>query len=314
MTAPDEAGRGRGNPPREAELSGVLIPAVTPFDPVTGELDVVALRANVRSWLETPVRGIVIAGSTGEAVLLDEDERRTAIAAARDVIPHDRILVAGTGAESTRRTVRLTRAAALAGADAVLVQPPAFFRDAMDGRALGDHYRTVADESTVPVILYQVPLKFSTVELTTGLVAELSEHPRVIGVKDSRGDLEALGEYLTHVSRDFQVLIGDGAKLYAALEMGAAGGILGAANLVAGELAEIVRAFEAGRPGEAGRIQELVAPVHTEIVARYGAPGVKAALDLLGLRGGEPRPPLRAPGEKTRGKIRATLERAALLA
>ena len=302
-----------GRPHPEADLAGVLIPSVTPFDPVTGEVDVVALRANLRRWVAEPVRGIVVSGSTGEGVLLDPEERRRILEAARDVIPSYRLLIAGTGAESTRQTIRLTRDAAGTGANAVLVQPPSFFRAQMDGRALGNHYRTVADESPLPVILYQVPLKFSTVELPTGLVAELSEHPRVIGVKDSRGDLGALGKYLAHVTRNFQVLVGDGSRLYAAMEMGAVGGILGVANLVPGEMAAILEAFRQGRTGEAGRIQERVAPLHTGIVARYGAAGVKAALDLLGLKGGLPRAPLRGLDEKELAGMRGVLAAADLL-
>jgi 4-hydroxy-2-oxoglutarate aldolase len=295
------------------DLSGVLIPAATPFDPVTGDLDVVGLRSNLRRWLEHPVRGIVIGGSTGEAVLLEREERVAALEAARGLVPTDRLLVAGTGAESTRGTVRLTRDAADAGADAALVQPPAYYRGAMTSGALRDHYRAVADASPIPVILYQVPLRFSTVELATGLVAELSEHPNIVGVKDSRGDLALLSEYLTASRPGFQVLVGNGAKLYASLEMGAVGGILGVANLLPGESAALCAAFHAGRSAEAGRIQEQVAPVHDAVVGALGVPGVKRALDLLGYHGGAPRPPLVPLGSEGTSAVRAALERAGAL-
>lgn len=297
----------------EVDLSGVLIPAATPFSDATGELDLLALRANVRRWLEDPVRGIVIGGSTGEAVFLEREERRLALEAARGAIPSDRLLVAGTGAESTRGTIRLTAEAAEAGADGVLVQPPAFYRGAMTPGVLRDHYAAVADAAHVPVILYQVPPRFGTVELVTGLVTELSEHPNVVGIKDSRGDLSLLAELVTHTRHDFQVLSGNGAGLYAALEVGAAGGILGVANLVPGDASALHAAFVAGRAAEAGRLQERVGPLHKEIVGGWGVPGVKHALDLLGYRGGPPRLPLRPLEERGREQVHAALEAAGLL-
>lgn len=305
--------RDRSAAKHAASLHGVLIPTTTPFDQAAGDLNLLALRENIRRWLEHPVLGVVIGGSTGEAVLLDREERRAAVAAARGVISEAHLLVAGTGAESTRRTLRLTLDAAEAGADAVLVQPPAFYRSAMTPGVLRDHYRAVADTSPVPVVLYQVPLRFSTLELSAGLVGELSEHPNVVGIKDSRGDLEKLAEYVTGTRDDFQVLVGNGAKLYASLEIGAVGGILGVANLVPGWAGEIVEAFQAGRSAEAGRMQERVGPLHNEIVGRWGVPGVKHALDLLGLEGGDPRPPLAPLGSKGQVAVRRVLEGAGLV-
>lgn len=272
-----------------------------------------ALRANLRALLEHPLRGVVLAGSTGEAVLLDEDERTALIDAARDVVPHDRLLVVGTGAESTRATRRLTEAAAGAGADLVLVQPPAFYRGAMTPEALVGHYRTIADASPVPVILYQVPLRLSTLDLEAGLVGELARHPNVVGIKDSRGDLDRLGELVEVAGDGFRILVGSGAHLYGGLEVGGHGGILGVANLAPGMAADLHRAYTDGRTAEAGRLQERIGPVHVEIVGRFGIAGVKAALDLLGLHGGEPRPPLLPLRDRDREKVRGTLERAGLV-
>ncbi|TVR63366.1 MAG: dihydrodipicolinate synthase family protein [Gemmatimonadales bacterium] len=293
-------------------LDGILIPAATPFDPVTGDVEIVNLRTNVRAWLEHPILGIVLGGSTGEAVFLERDERRALLAGVRAVIPDDRLMVAGTGAESTRGTVALTRDAAEAGADAVLVQPPAYYRGAMTPEVLRRHYHAVADASPIPVILYQVPLRFSTVEFSTGLVAELSEHPNIIGIKDSRGDLAALSDLIIHSRDGFQVLVGSGAALYPSLEVGAAGGILGVANLVPGWAGELHAAFRSGDHVRAGTLQEQMGPLHKEIVAALGVPGVKFALDRLGLVGGDPRPPLAPLPEKVRPRVLAALERAGL--
>ena len=294
------------------DLSGVLIPCTTPFDPITGDVDLVGFRANVRSFMAHPVRGIVVGGSTGEAVLLDEDERLLLLEGARDLVPDDRLVIAGTGAESTRATIRRCEVSAGKGADAVLVQPPAFYRGAMTDAALLDHYRAVAAASPIPVILYQVPLRMSTLEFSTNLVAGLATIANVVGIKDSRGSLELVGELVDRTPDAFQVLVGSGAALYGGLELGAVGGILGVANLAPGPAAAIHTAHKAGDSAEAGRIQEAVAPVHTEIVAAMGVPGVKVGLDLLGLRGGDPRLPLRPLPDGKREDVASVFDRAGL--
>ncbi|MDE0651043.1 MAG: dihydrodipicolinate synthase family protein, partial [Gammaproteobacteria bacterium] len=150
-------------------------------------------------------------------------------------------------------------------------------------------------------------------DFPSGLVAELARHPNIVGIKDSRGSLEKVAELLDCTGRDFAVIVGNGAGLYAALELGAAGGILGVANLAPAESAGIFQRFAEGRTSEAGRLQERVAPVHKKLVAGFGVPGVKAAMDLLGGHGGAPRPPLRPlPGGKV-GEAEAVLRRAGLL-
>lgn len=297
----------------DLDLAGVFIPAVTPFEAETGDLHAEAFRANLRRWMEHPVRGIVVGGSTGEAVLLHGAERRRTLEVAREEVPTDRLVVAGTGAESTRMTIGLTKEAARAGVDAVLVLPPAYYRSAMTPEVLVAHYRAVADASPVPVILYQVPLRFSTVELVTGVVSELSDHPNVVGIKDSRGDLDLLAEYVVNTRPTFQVLVGSGAHLYPGLEIGAVGGILAVANLLPGPSAELHRAFRAGRMVEAGRLQEQVGPLHNQVVGRLGVAGVKFALDRIGLHGGDPRPPLQPLGPEARARVDGALTRAGLL-
>jgi 4-hydroxy-2-oxoglutarate aldolase len=247
-------------------------------------------------------------------VFLDEAERQTLLEAAADVVPDGALLIAGTGVESTRGTIELSRRAADAGADAVLVQPPAFFKGAMTPEALARHFKTVADASPLPVLVYQVPLRMSTLDLPTGLIEELSHHANIVGIKDSRGKLDLVGELVQHSSDDFQVLVGSGALLYAALETGAVGGIVAVGLLATADAAEITVAYAEGRLADAGRTQERIAPVHQKIVGEMGVPGVKAALDLLGLRGGDPRAPLARASESKIETIRQILADADLLA
>jgi 4-hydroxy-2-oxoglutarate aldolase len=294
------------------DFSGTFLPVTTPFDPVTGDVDVVAYRANLRHWFKSPIRGILTAGSTGESVFLDGAEKLQLIEAARDVVPDEAVLIAGTGAESTRQTIRGTRDAADAGANAVLVKPPVYYKGAMTPEVLARHYKAVADASPVPVLIYQVPLRLSTLEFPTGLVAELSKHPNIVGIKDSRGKLELVGELVDATADDFQVLVGSGAILYGALELGAVGGIVAVGVMATAEAAEIYHAFRNGRTSEAGRIQERIAPVHNGIVGGMGVPGVKAALDLLGLHGGRPRAPLAPVSEARIEEIRGILATAEL--
>jgi 4-hydroxy-2-oxoglutarate aldolase len=296
------------------DLGGTFLPVTTPFDPVTGDLDVVAFRANLRHWFESPISGVLIAGSTGESVLLDEGERAALLEAARDVVPEGRLVIAGTGSEATRHTIHLTRQAADAGADAVLVSPPAYYKGAMTPEVLVRHYRAVADAAPVPVLIYQVPLRLSTLDLATGLIGELSRHPNIVGIKDSRGQLDLVGELVEATADDFQVMVGSGAVLYGALETGAVGGIVAVGLLAPAAAAEISVAFREGRTEDAGRIQERIAPVHQQIVGGMGVPGIKAGLDMLGLHGGVPRPPLAPLPDARRDELRAVMAAADLLA
>lgn len=296
------------------KIQGILVPATTPFDPVSGDVDLVAFRRNARSWLEKGTAGLVLFGSTGEGQLLDEGERARLLQSLDDVRGEGQLVLAGTGAESTRLAIRLSRGAAAAGADAVLVHPPAYYRPQMTAEALRDHFFAVADASPVPVFLYQVPGAYSGLELQSGLVSRLSRHGNIAGIKDSSGDLRTLGTLVeSSASGEFGVLAGSGAILYAALEAGATGGILAVAALATGECVDLYRRKRGGDDGGAGRLQERLAPLHRAVVGRLGVPGVKAGLEMIGLAGGPPRSPLKPLREKERDLVRDALQTAGLL-
>jgi 4-hydroxy-2-oxoglutarate aldolase len=274
-----------------ARLRGVFAPVVTPFDARTGELDRAAFERNLRAHASAGLHGVVVAGSTGEAALLDESERATLVEWARAVLPPDRLVVAGAGAESTRSAVRLAAQAAARGADAVIVVAPHYYGDAMTPPALSTHYRRIADESPVPVVLYNIP-KYMHFVLPPAIVAELAAHGNIVGIKDSSGDLELFAAYLAAQSDDFRVLTGSGASFAPSLARGATGGIL-AVSTFAPRLA--LEAYEASLRGDsdaASAAQARLAPLASQIVGGFGVPGVKAALDHVGLAGGAPRLPL----------------------
>jgi 4-hydroxy-2-oxoglutarate aldolase len=299
-------------PDHRVGLEGVLVPVTTVFDGVTGEAEAVNFRENLRRWVAEPLDGIVLFGSNGEGPLLDEDEKVRLTTFARDVVPSTTSLIAGAAAESTRATRRQCRELAEAGADAVIVHPPSYFGSTLSPAALRDHFLAVAESSPVPVVLYNIP-KYTHVALEAGLVAELARHPNIIGIKDSSGDVKRLAAFSETTSPTFRLLVGSGALLYTALELGASGGVCALGLLAPRECAEVVRLFRQGAKAEAGELQERIAPVHHEIVSRMGVVAVKAALDLLGYTGGLPRPPLKPLAEKERTEVLRVLKTARLL-
>lgn len=273
------------------QLAGIFAPVVTPFQRETEDLDLHGFRSNLQAHLADGLAGIVLAGSTGEAALLSEEERATLVRVAREVVPGDRWLIVGTGAESTRQCVSRCRVAQTAGADAVLVVAPHYYSAAMSAAALAAHYQRVADESPLPVLLYNIP-KYMHFALPAELVAELARHQNVIGIKDSSGDLEMLKGFLRAQSESFSVITGSASGLQAGLEAGARGGILAASLFAAPVALEVVAALRAGDAPRAAAAQAKLKPMADVIVAKLGVPGVKAAVDHVGRTGGLPRLPL----------------------
>jgi 4-hydroxy-2-oxoglutarate aldolase len=284
----------------ERQLAGVLAPIPTPFDSTTGEVAPVHLRQNVSRLLAAGLDGVVVAGSTGEAALLDPEEQRRMVGWVREVLPDKAWLLVGTGAESTRQAVALTRAAAAEGADAVLVRPPGYFATAVSPASLSDYFRAVADASPVPVLVYNIP-KYTHLPIAAGLLQQLAAHANVVGVKDSSGDAKNLAAY-RDAAPAWSVFVGSGSLVYAALELGCDGGILAVACFAAALCAELLAAFRAGDRERAGHLQQRLVPLDREIVGKLGPGGVKAAMDAVGLYGGPVRPPLApvAAGERER--------------
>ena len=292
--------------------SGLLVPITTPFDDTTGDVAPIHLRDNARVLLDSGVAGLVACGSTGEAALLDDEEYRGVVEWLRDVVPSDRWFIVGAGRESTRATVTACHTAAAGGGDAVLVRPPSYYSPSITARALANHFRRVADESPLPVFLYNMP-KYTHLPLTDTLLASISDHPNIWGIKDSSGDLKNFAAYRDAVP-NWTLFMGSGALFYAALELGAAGAIAAVGCFAPALTVEIGAAFAAGDKGRAGAAQEKVAPLHREIVGAYGVAGVKAATDAVGLSGGPVRSPLTDLDDRDRVKLLKLLHKAGLTA
>jgi 4-hydroxy-2-oxoglutarate aldolase len=271
-------------------LAGVFAPIPTPFDD-RDRVDTGRLRTALARWVRKPLTGVVVLGSNGEAVLMDDFECDQVIIAARETVPSDRRFIVGTGRESTQAAIRASRRAAEHGADAVLVRTPGFFKTQMTTDAFVRHYTAVADASPVPVLLYNFTA-LTGVNLPPAAVARLATHPNIIGMKESGGDVTQIGDLVSGTPGDFNVLAGTTATFYAALCVGAVGGILALACVVPGACMHLFELTVTGRHDEALALQRQLMPLARLLGPTHGVPGLKAALNLLGYDVGVPRPPL----------------------
>ncbi len=292
------------------DLQGILPPVPTPFNP-DGDFAPVLLSALLRA-LEPEVDGFLILGSNGEAAFLTEGERREVLSAARAAIPRNKPMLVGTGGEATRLVEKRNLEAAEMGADAVLVLPPSYYQGSMTDAVLAVHFERLADKSPLPVLLYNIP-QATTLSLSPALVARLAQHPNIVGLKDSSGNLPALTEIMRGVPEDFTVLTGNAPTLLPALSLGAKGGVLAVANVAAPAYQRILKCFQAGDLDEARAIQLRYNPLALTVTNQHGVPGLKAVLKLQGRDAGVPRAPLQAVSQDVEGKLADLLERLAPL-
>ncbi len=271
-------------------LAGVLPPIPTPFDN-KGTVNHRALAGNLERWNQYGFSGYVVLGSNGETAFLSHDEKLAVLESARKAIPSGKRMIAGTGCESTRATIELTRRAAEIGADAALVITPHFYGGKMTADALTGHYFSVADASLIPVLIYNVP-KFTHIDLDAPSVGRMAEHPNIIGIKDSGGNIAKIADMVRITGKGFQVLAGSAGFFFPALAVGAAGGIMAMANIAPQQSLDIYDLFRKGFISEAAELQRNVIPLNGAVTARFGIPGLKAALDMLGYYGGPVRSPL----------------------
>ncbi|HMK08507.1 MAG TPA: dihydrodipicolinate synthase family protein [Anaerolineales bacterium] len=292
------------------DLSGVFPPIPTPFD-AGGNIAYDRLSQNLERWNGEPMAGVVVGGSNGEFPLLTVDERVEVVRRARREVAPSRRVIGGSGMESTSSSISVTRAMAEAGADAVLVVTPSYYRARMTAAALIDHYTSIAESSPVPIVIYNVPAN-TGVDMAAEVVVELSHHPGIVGVKDSSGDLVKLTRLVAESAEGFQVLAGSAGTFLPALAVGAVGVVAALANIAAAELADLYRRFRAGDAEGARALQGRLMAANAAVTSRFGVPGLKCAMDLTGRYGGPPRPPLQPLGEAERESVRASLERAGI--
>jgi 4-hydroxy-2-oxoglutarate aldolase len=271
-------------------LSGIIPALATPFDD-RGALAVDRLRENMARYNKIGLSGYLANGSTGESVMMDRAEFEKVLLTVRETAAEGRILIAGTGVDSTAEAISRTEFAAKLGYDYALVVPPYFYKPMMKSDVLVEHYRRVADASRIPVLLYSVP-QFTGVAIEPDVAARLSEHPNIAGMKDSSGNVDRVGTILSLVPRSFQLVTGASTTIYPTMVLGGKGAILALATFLPEICIEIYIAAAAGDSAKALELQRRVIQPTQKIVGAKGISGVKYAMDCRGYYGGPARRPL----------------------
>jgi 4-hydroxy-2-oxoglutarate aldolase len=291
-------------------LQGIFPPIATPF--INGKVAYDKLASNVEKWSRTGLKGLVVLGSNGEYVYLSEEEKRSVVDSVVQSAAKEMLIVAGTGCESTSETLRLTEDCARLGAHAALVVTPHYYAGRMREDALMKHFSELADHSPIPILLYNVP-KFTHINMSADFVARIAEHPNIVGLKDSSGNVIQIQEILNRVTGDFNVLVGTAGVLFSGLTIGCAGGVCALANMAPEACMKIFDLVKAGDLDAARELQLKMIPVNQAVTAIYGVPGLKTAMDMCGYFGGDPRLPLLPSSEQERSEIEAILKKADLL-
>ncbi len=284
------------------KLQGIFPPIATPFNH-EGEIWKVKVQHNIEKWNRTGLTGYVVGGSTGETVMLAKDEKIQLWEWVAEYAAPEKLLIAGTGVESVRETVALSNRAAEIGYKAALVLTPHYYKNMINNAAAQMlYFRAVADQSKIPVILYNLP-QSTGLDLPAAAVAELSHHPNIIGIKESSGNLEKMMQMIRETKKGFQVLTGAAPTLAPALAVGCAGGILAFANAAPYATISIWEAHRTREAEAALDWQNRIGRPAALVTSKYGIPGLKHAMDLEGYYGGPPRLPLVCPTPAAKKEI-----------
>jgi 4-hydroxy-2-oxoglutarate aldolase len=286
-------------------LTGLLLPVTTPFEADEG-IDLEGLNSNIQKWNKSGVTGYVVLGSTGERANLDEREYLEVIEVARRATPETFTFIAGAGQQSTRGTISEVERAATAGADAVLVITPSFYRSAITQAALIAYYSAVADAARIPVLLYSMP-DLTGIAIEPETAAQLCQHANIIGMKDSSNDVERFSRTVQLVDQEFAMMVGNGTVFADALRVGARAGILAVGCCATEICLEIYRAFMANDHERAGQLQERLTPLARAVTRTYGIGGLKTAMEMAGYVGGSVRAPLQRPNSDAAAEIEQLL-------
>ncbi|MCS6952874.1 MAG: dihydrodipicolinate synthase family protein [Bryobacterales bacterium] len=284
------------------KLQGIFVPIATPFDR-DGELYRAKVKHNVEKWNQTSLAGYVVCGSTGESVMLTAEEKVQLWEWVGEYAAPDKVLIAGTGMESVRETVRLTQRAAELGYKAAMVRTPHYYKNLLHrGEAQAVYFRAVADQAKIPILIYNWP-QATGVDIPAETVAELSHHPNIVGIKESSGSVEKVMQLVREVKPGFQVLVGSAPTLAPSLAVGAAGAVLAFANAAPYACITIWEAHRTRETEAALDWQQRIAHPARLVTVRYGVPGLKYAMDLMGYYGGPPRLPLTPPSPEAKREI-----------
>jgi 4-hydroxy-2-oxoglutarate aldolase len=272
------------------DLSGVYAALTTPFA-ADGSVALAEVKQNIQRYDATGLAGYAVQGSTGESVLLSRSEWDSVLVAAKEAASPKKKLLAGTGVESTAETISRTKRASELGYHAALVKTPYYYKPMYKPEVFIAHYRRVADASPIPVMLYSVP-QFTGISLEAPEVAVLAEHPNIIGIKESSGHVQRVGEMVAATPASFQILTGGAGVLLPSLVVGAKGAILALASALPEKCVELYELTRRGQIETARELQKNLLRASKLIVSELGIPGVKFVMDQRGYHGGAPRLPL----------------------
>lgn len=274
----------------KVKIKGVIPPMITPFKP-NGDVDYEMFVRNIERWNRDELCGYLVLGSNSETVYLTEDEKLKLMELTVNYANSDRLILAGTGMESTKETISLTEKAAKMGVKAALILTPFYYGSKMNDEALIKYYTTVAENVSIPVLIYNVT-KFTHVNISAEAVRVLSRHPNIIGMKDSSGDIPQLVKFKGVVPEDFNLMVGTASAWYPALTLGVEAGIMALANCSPNECAKVQKLYDQDRYIEAKEEYQRLFPVNAAVTNTYGVAGLKHACTMLGYEGGFVREPL----------------------
>lgn len=288
------------------DLKGIFPPLPTAFDDQEN-LALDKMQANILALSKYDLAGFLVLGSNGELVHLSEEEKIEVYQGCRKAIPKDKLMIAGTGGQTTRETIRLSIAAANAGADAVLVLNPFYYKGLMTTNALVAHYHAIADACSIPVIIYNMPAN-SGLDMNADQILAIANHPNIVGLKDSGGNITKIADIIARAKPGFQVLAGSAGFLLSAFTVGAVGGILALANIAPQQCIDIHQHFQNKDIDKARKLQAAMIPVNTAVTARWGVPALKTAMQSIGLYGGMARKPIQAINKDVKEQLLALLK------
>lgn len=271
-------------------FNGIYTPIVTPFDK-DERIDYTRLDHNLQKWSKTDLDGIVVLGSNGEFVYLNDSEKIELVNHVIKNFNQEKKIIVGASSESTIETINYCEKYSEIGADAALVLPPHYYKGSMKDSILYKYYEDVADKSPIPLMIYNMPGN-TGINLSSSLVAKLSQHENIVGIKDTSGNIVQISEIVRDTAEDFSVFAGNAGYLLPALSVGARGATLALANVLPQECCDLVSLFRERKFEEARELQLKLIEINFAVTGKLGVAGLKYSMDLMGYMGGEVRRPL----------------------
>ncbi len=271
-------------------FNGIYTPIVTPFD-IEERIDYIKMDHNLDKWGKTDLDGIVVLGSNGEFVHLNDGEKKELVNHVVKNFNREKKIIVGASCESTIETIKDCEEYSKIGADAALVLPPHYYKGSMKESVLHKYFEDVADRSPIPLMIYNMPGN-TGINLSSSLVASLSRHENIVGIKDTSGNIVQISEIVRDTAEDFSVFAGNAGYLLPALSVGARGATLALANVLPEECCDLVYLFRDGKLDEARELQLKLIEINFTVTGKLGVAGLKYAMVLMGYMGGEVRRPL----------------------